>query len=508
LRTSLSKRLIGIVSRNDVILEIRKEFELAVENAVVPVTDKYQGEDGIVLFVREILGVYDPSKNQDIAPYQEEILRAFVKHRRVAARGPHGLGKSALASWCILWLMIAWDTDVKVVTTASAWRQLEKYLWPEIHKWARRAKWNRLGIEVREGKELLSLSLKLPGKEAFAAASDHPELIEGAHATVMGYVFDEAKAIPDGTWDAAEGAMSQEGIEGKYVFAIAISTPGDTSGRFYEIHQKKPGLQDWWTRHVTLQEAIAAKQISEHWAEQRRLQWGDKNPVYITRVLGEFADASDDSVIALSWVEASNARWSALNGQYVGLETYGCDIARFGDDKTVLARLVGNAITDLWPYFKQDTMQTVGRIVQRINFDTPVGVDPVGIGAGVLDRLLELGYNAEGVNAGNRTDERDISGELKFRDTRSAIWWRLADRLNPINERYGNLLALPPIPDLTADLVKPKWRVMSTGIIAVETKEEIAKRLGTTKSTDYADAVGIALWMATAGFGKGGGNLR
>jgi hypothetical protein len=198
---------------------IKAEWSDRVSESLRPKTDRYLDEDGIILFVVEVLGV-SPK------PYQEDILRAFVRERRVAARGPHGLGKSAVASWCILWIIGVHSDDVKCVTTASAWRQLEKFLWPEVRKWALRADWSKLGIEVREGRELLSLSLRLGTREAFAAASDNPQLMEGAHGSVVAYVFDEAKAIPDDTWDAAEGAFSQDGLEGKVAYAIAISTPG------------------------------------------------------------------------------------------------------------------------------------------------------------------------------------------------------------------------------------------------------------------------------------------
>lgn len=491
----------------EAILSIREEFYRAVEERITPAKDLYFGEDGIVKFVRDILCV------ENIAPYQEEILRAFVRERRIAVRGPHGLGKTALASWCIFWLMIVFETDVKVVTTASAWRQLEKYLWPEIHKWSRRAKWRRLGLDIRSGKELLALSFKLDGKEAFAVASDQPELIEGAHASVMGYIFDESKAIPDATFDAAEGALSQEGIEGKEVFVLAISTPGEKSGRFYDIHSRKQGFQDWWVRHVKIEEAIEAKQISETWVENRKLQWGEQSPVYQTRVLGEFADSGDENVISLSWVEAAIERWYDLGGRGTGKPSYGLDVARFGEDKTVLSKFVGNVLEWCKPFYKQDTMKTVGHVTMEIDHDTLVGVDTVGLGAGVHDRLVEMGYKSRSVNAGQATDVTDISGQNHFVDTRSAIWWMLRDRLNPDNAKFGDLLALPPEDKLIGDLCLPLWFPTSSGKIKVESKREIRDRLGKSagtsgRSTDYADSVGIALWVAAVKNKKGGGNLR
>ena len=207
----------------------------------------YRSQAGIVRIVRDVL-------KADPAPYQERILKALVKHKRVAVRGPHGLGKTALAAWVVLWGLLAFDDDVKIPTTASAWRQLEKFLWPEIRKWARPL------MTEHADMTLLTLSAKIPGKEAFAVASDDPALIEGAHANTLIYVFDESKAIPAGTWDAAEGAFSGAGEDtGADAYWLAISTPGATDGRFYDIHQRRPGFEDWHTEHVRPNSGEAVK---------------------------------------------------------------------------------------------------------------------------------------------------------------------------------------------------------------------------------------------------------
>ena len=200
------------------------------------------------------------------APYQDEILAELVQRRRVAVRGPHGLGKSMIAAIAVLWFALSRD-DWKAPTTASAFRQLSKYLWPEIHKWARRLRWDRIGREPFDHhRELQVLGLKLPGGEAFAVASDDAAMIEGAHARRLLYVFDEAKTIPADTWDAAEGAFATAGeATGDEALALAISTPGAPSGRFYDIHSRRPGYEDWWVRHVKLEEAIRAGRVSEEW---------------------------------------------------------------------------------------------------------------------------------------------------------------------------------------------------------------------------------------------------
>jgi len=424
--------------------------------------------------------------------YQDEVLSELPVRRRVAVRGPHGLGKTSLAAWAILWYALTRDgEDWKCPTTASAWRQLEKYLWPEVHKWARRVRWARLGRgPLAEGQELLALSLRLGTGEAFAVASDTPALIEGAHADCLLYLFDEAKAISAATFDAAEGAFAGGTAAGE-ALALAASTPGEPVGRFYDINARRAGLEDWWVRAVSLEEAIAAGRISPDWAAQRERQWGRESAVFQNRVLGAFAANDEAGVIPLAWVEAANERWRGWRdaGGAKGaapLTCVGVDVARGGEDKTVLALRYGPVIGELRRYAKQDTMATTGQVVAvlRQHPGADAVVDVIGIGAGVVDRLREQKLPVRAFNAGEGTVARDRSGELGFVNRRSAGWWGLREWLDPANSEQ---IALPPDDLLTGDLVAPRWRMTSGGRIAVEDKDGIKQRLG--RSTDDGDAV-------------------
>jgi len=429
-------------------------------------------------------------------PYQLEALRELKRRRRVALRGPHSLGKTALAAWIVLWFAVTRDAlqtgDWKVVTTASAWRQLSHYLWPEIHKWARRLRWDRLGREPFDGRtELLQLILKLRRGEAFAAASDKPDLIEGAHADRLLYVFDEAKAIPPPTWDAAEGALASGDC-----YALAISTPGEPQGRFFDIHTRKPGYEDWWVRHVTILECMEAGRVLPDWVEQRKAQWGEGSAVYQNRVLGQFASSAEDGVIPLAWVEAANARWYALqeSDAWEPFSSVGVDVARSGGDVTVLALRYGDAIRELRRLGGADTMATTGAVAGVLDaHGGEAMVDVIGIGAGVVDRLREQRKAVTPFNASEHTDAKDRSGELGFANKRSAAWWAMRELLDPAAD---SVIVLPPDDLLTGDLTAPHWRVMSGGHIQVEGKDEIKKRLG--RSTDDGDAVVMAFWRKPA----------
>jgi hypothetical protein len=433
-------------------------------------------------------------EGQEITPYQEETLRRLIKYKRVGVRGPHGLGKTATEALAILWFVItreAAEKDWKVISTAGAWRQLEKYLWPEIHKWAKRIRWERLGRGPFTRHELLSLHINLKHGTAFAVASDNADFIEGAHADSILYVFDEAKAIEAKTWEAAEGAFSGD-EETTEAFALACSTPGEPNGVFYEIHARTPKFPMWHAFHVTLEMAITAGRVSRKWAEDAKLMWGATSAAYANRVLGEFMSSAEDGVIPLSWIEAAVERWKANEGRELGpLTTDGVDVARSGEDVTVQALRYGSRIQELRPSKYSDLMVTTGLVkgVLDANPGAIAIVDTDGLGAGVTDRLREQGHPVVAFHAGAKSDAKDKSGELGFVNKRAAAWWALREKLDPSNDPD---IELPDDPELLGDLTAPHWTVQSDSRILIEPKKEIKKRIG--RSTDKGDAVVQAFW--------------
>ena len=454
---------------------------------------------------------------QTLTPEQLEGLAAFAEHDRQAIYGPHGIGKTTEAALLILWFADTRDQagiDWKIPTTATAWRQLTKYLWPEVHKWIGFMDWEKLGRARYTFKiELLDLNLKLAHGEAFAVASNDHATIEGAHATQMLYIFDEAKKIPDKTFDASEGAFTG----GSEAYAFAISTPEEEAGRFHAICARKPGYEDWHVRHVTKEQAIASGRMTQAWADQRLRQWGKDSVAYQNRVLGLFTKGSASGVIPLAWVEAAIERWLALEETGMlptRLTDVGADFARGGGDQMMLAPRAGNAILRLRCLDSiKDTMPAVGVIagLVRAHPGSHAIVDVIGIGAGPYDRLVELMdeqpdlYKHQGIDAlpfnasAGCAEAKDRSGELGFINLRSAAWWALRERLDP---EYDPDFALPPDDELIGDLTAPRWRVTSNGRIQVESKDDafvdadgnkpqsLRQRLG--RSTDRGDAAVMA----------------
>jgi hypothetical protein len=441
-------------------------------------TDLSRYWDDPVAFVHDCF-VWPPGQRP--TPYQEEILAALPARRRVSVRGPHGLGKTAVNAWAVLWFALTRDaagTDWKIPTTASAWRQLTHYLWPEIRKWVRRLDWGKIGRPAfQANRELLSLSLKLSTGEAFAMASDEPALIEGAHADELLYVFDEAKTIPAETFDAAEGAFAGTGN----CYALSTSTPGDPSGRFYEIQARKAGFEDWWVRHVRLDEAIAAGRISAEWAEQRRRQWGEESAIYQNRVLGEFAAADEGGLIALAWLDAAEHRPAEDDG---GPVVAGVDVAGPGEDETVVCVHRNGHILLLRAWSKPDprgelaaALRPFADRLQRVR------VDSVGIGYYLAQHLRDLGLPVEHVNVGLPSRRKEEYANLK-----AELYWGL-------RQRFADG-AVAGLTDEVAigQLANIRYEHDSRGRIVIESKEDARKR--GVHSPDRAEAIMLAMGTA------------
>jgi len=441
-----------------------------------------------------------------LTPYQEDILGYYDSgHSRVAIRGPHGLGKSALASLLVHHTVLTAETDAKVPTTASAWRQLDRYLWPEIHKTAKLLNWSKIGRDPYNANELMVRSIRTDNAESFAIASDDHTTLEGAHATNILFIFDEAKTIPAPTWDALEGAFSTEGLSQDHkAMALAISTPGEPSGRFYDIHMQGPGYTDWYVRHVRIEEAIAAGRISKQWVDNREMQWGRDSVVFQNRVLGEFADLSEDGVIPLSWINLATERWENWNdaGRPV-LEdndgALGVDVARMGHDSTVIVVRYGLSLAEIHNYSKNPTTVTTGYVKLHLNKVQQATIEGDHLGSAVYDNLREQGHrNMHLLVPGANTFFRDKTGQLKFLNNRAAMWWNMRELLDPAN---GHDVMLPNDPRLVGDLVAPKWTVNSRGTIQLESKDAIRKRIG--HSPDVGDACCLCFWSYKRASGGG-----
>lgn len=405
-------------------------------------------------------------KPKQVWEYQKEVLRDLATWDRVAWRSGHGCGKTTTAAWAAIWFLFTFPNS-KVITTASAWRQVEKQLWPEIRRWLSIADMSLIGDPKFE---TLNLMIKIDDAWfATGEASDDPLKMEGFHAPYLLYIVDEGKAVPPPTYEAIDGALTQGGK------ILVISTPpAEKAGYFYDIFSRKvPGY------HLHHTSSEDSPNVSKAWIESRKEEWGEDSPIYITRVKGEFAESGENHLIPLSKIElAVSAEGLSSEKKLAAL-----DVARFGEDKTVLAIREGNEVTKLFKWEKQDTMETVGVVGNKLRElgINEIIVDVIGVGAGVADRLREIGFDVYEFNSAEKADDSE-----KHSNKRAEMWDGLRARF------IDKSISIPDDSELIGQLSNVKYKYDSRGRLVIESKDDIKKR--GLKSPDKGDAVAMVFY--------------
>jgi hypothetical protein len=193
---------------------------------------------------------------------------------------------------------------------------------------------------------------------------------------------------------------------------------------------------------------------------------------------------TDDAyqVVPRAWVKAAMARWEPREETP---DVIGCDVARGGEDKTVKAPRKGNYFMPLEKYPGRSTPDGQS-VVDLLAGNAVINIDVIGVGASAFDIGNERGLKMIPVNFAEKSIAKDKSETLRFVNKRAEYYWAFREALDPID---GDNVALPPDPELEADLCAARWQSMSNGI-KIESKEDIKKRIG--RSPDCADAVVLA----------------
>ena len=198
-------------------------------------------------------------------------------------------------------------------------------------------------------------------------------------------------------------------------------------------------------------------------------------------------------VIPTEWVYAAMRRRtnpSYRQNMNVPLTSLGVDVARGGNDQTIIVKLYGDWVDELIK--EPGTATPDGDIVADMveaehEGKALINLDSVGIGASPYDTLDRRGLPVVGINAAARSEVRDKSGQFGFANKRAEMWWRLREALEPGS---GRELVLPDDRELLGDLCAPRYKETTQGI-QIESKDDIRKRLG--RSTDCGDALVMAL---------------
>ena len=418
---------------------------------------------------------------------------------RIAVTSGHGIGKSALVSWLILWAMTTCE-DTRGVVTANTETQLKTKTWAELAKWfnlfrckelfefaATRITVNTTDTEKQSKWRIDMVPWSERNTEAFAGLHN-----KGKRVLLL---MDEASAIPDMIWETAEGALTDRNTE---IIWCAFGNPTRNKGRFRECFPGGKFAQRWSSRAVDSRTVPnTQKELFRTWAED----YGEDSDFFRVRVRGAFPRIDSESFIP--FVLAMEAVQRTLITPMGDPVVLGVDVGRFGDDPSVIYPRRGrDAVTlPIEVLFGADTMQTAARVAAMFtNLHCTIAyVDEGGVGGGVVDRLRQLAIPVVGVDFGSSADNYDVNAYAKYANKRAEIWGALKDwlRTGTIPNRVGHLEETLP-----EELSGPTYGMNNAEAIQLESKKDMRKR--GLKSPNVADALACTfaypVWRPPVGF--------
>ena len=432
-----------------------------------------------------------PQKTKRLRPCQPRYLARWIESIEpdgeeeamcVTVDAPDGLylardfivtHNSAMAAWTITWFCNT-RAPFKCAVTAPSAPQLFDVLVPETRKWFERLPkaWNQLWDMTSDHIRLKS------DQECFitfrTSRPETPEAMAGLHSTNILLVADEASGVDEAVYEAAGGSMSSPGA-----ITLLIGNPTRSTGFFWRAHTLE---RDRW--HCMAVSCLDSPRVSRDYIDEMARRYGENSNAWRIRVLGQFPQAEDDTLIPAELVDSAMQRDVPLDEKAPLI--FGVDVARYGNDASCLVKRQGYCVVEPPRRWRNiSTMQLAGAIKDEYemsfgNKPKLIVVDSIGIGAGVVDRLHEQGLPVLGVNVGEQSSTKE-----RFMRLRDEMWFQCKEWLGTRRVR------LPKDDQLRDDLCGPKFTFTSDGRIQVESKERMRAR--GLPSPDAADALILSL---------------
>lgn len=424
---------------------------------------------------------------------QKDILKKIASYNRVSVASGHALGKDYITAAIILWFLYCFPPAIVIATAPSA-RQVEKVIWGELGEKFNNAK-RPLGGRLLNTQLIVSDKMRWYAI-GFTTKDVHKQQgkFQGFHQKNILVVFSEAQAIERTIWEQAESLMTAGNAKW-----LAIGNPLVPFGSFYETFQPGTVWENIWLDCENSPNVRSGKEIipglcSKKWVDEMAKKYGKTHPIYITKVKGQFVKTGTNALVQPEWLDwAAN---SAITYSSDDVLIAGVDPARHGENKTIITIRRGMKVIEVQKYEKRTTTEVTGEIVQLLTRGIHrVNLDVGGLGIGIYDRLVELGYASKicAVNFGAMPVEKETISEpksskvlkekIKFADMATQIHYNLANLLE--NKR----ISVPYDEALSMQLLNRKINLQSNGKLKLENKEDFKAR--GYESPDEADSLAL-----------------
>lgn len=422
------------------------------------------------------------------------LLSSLVANKRVACRAGRKVSKTYGASIVALWWAMTRPRG-RVIITGPTYRTVQTELWRdlrEIHRSAiielpRCSPMAETGIQWADGREIRGFS------------ADKPEAAASTSGAELLYIVDEASGMSPAILETIMGNLAGGGS------LMLISNPTRQEGFFYEVFAQPDRHQIWHKLHISSEDSPNVQEgrivipglATREWVDEMLEKWGRDSTLYRVHALGEFPGQGDDAINGLDLLLEAIERFVEPSAPGPAEVQIGVDVARFGDDDSVVCVRVGDRILPFdhgdvnGVVHGQRTTDVAGLALYLARKYAPLSpeppvvvVDDTGVGGGVTDQLVDCDdIEVVAVNAACVAND-----EEHYEDLRTELWFEGREFL-----RSGG--KLPADAYLQADLASCHYR-MPRGRFRAESKPEIKKRLG--RSPDRADAYNLACYTGGA----------
>lgn len=451
-------------------------------------TAREEVEDNILRWRHEPVKFVVECLKAEPDPWQADLLQAFGDpgKRRIAMKACKGPGKTTGLAWCI-WNFLTCHAEFgshpKGAATSITYDNLRDNLWPELAKWRGRSpflqhffEWTKERVFARQHPETWFFSARTWPKSA--DATQQADTLAGLHADYVLFVLDESGGIPDAVMAAAEGGLAT----GKWAKILQAGNPTHLEGPLYRACTAERHL--WYIIEITgdPDDPKRSPRISVQWAREQMEKYGRENPWVLVNVFGQFPPASINSLIGPDEVSAAMRRHLRVDEYDWAQKRLGIDVARFGDDRSVIFPRQGLAAFRPVELRQADTVAIAARVAMakaRWGSELELVDDTGHWGHGVIDNLRAAGHAPIGIQFhGQPIDPR-------YRNKRAEMWISMAEWV-----KKGG--ALPEIPELVGELTVPTYSFVG-GKFVLEDKDQVKERLG--RSPDLADALALTFAM-------------
>jgi phage terminase large subunit len=425
-------------------------------------------------FISEALG--DP-----IYPKQAEMARSLANNPRTSVVGCNASGKDWTAGRLVLWHQCMFSPAMTVVLGPTG-RQVKDVVWGEL-----RAAYlgspvvNEFGMRLYESARMQRVrpdGRMDPQHYAVGMSTNNPYNIQGFHSPNLLVVVTEAHSVEQDDIEALRRLNPTRWL--------LTGNPFAEAGEFYDSHHS---LRDFYnpiaisaydTPNVILGERVVPGMVTREDIEDRKVVWGEDSTMFKASILGEFADGLSDAIVPLSAATAAAQRDKPSDPS--GRIIYAVDVARGGQDKSIVARRQGTDVQILWKHQGNDTMRIAAWLMQHFEEkERPgtVAIDAVGVGAGLFDRMREL--RPKGVKVVPFIGGQTAVEPKKYQNRVAESWWLM--RLAYLNK--DEPLTTTNDKALIGQVSSRKYSIQSDQRIKLESKEKLFK------SPDEADAVAM-----------------